>query len=188
MTSRRHPQPVYLVHAVVDGAGAGDRRPRHRHVAMQGLELLDRCQLHGHRVASDQTASHHSPFLVPGGAHSSSGRSSWPRNPRCRIRVVGEWSVLDLAGAGLRASSEGEGLERCEPGLRAGHGSGRNGSAGVSRHVPGRAGSRPALCLAGFAVSLSLWRNTVAAIACLAVLAVVLLLTSDPPGGGWRRP
>jgi CDP-diglyceride synthetase len=44
-----------------------------------------------------------------------------------------------------------------------------------------------ALCMAGFAVSLSLWRNTAAAIGCLAILAVVILLTTDPPGGSWRR-
>ena len=44
-----------------------------------------------------------------------------------------------------------------------------------------------ALCLAGFAVSLSVWRNTPAAIACMAILAVVILLTTDPPDGGWPR-
>jgi len=44
-----------------------------------------------------------------------------------------------------------------------------------------------ALCLAGFAVSLSTWQNTVAAIGCLVILAIVVLITTDPPGGAWRR-
>jgi hypothetical protein len=44
-----------------------------------------------------------------------------------------------------------------------------------------------AFCLAGFTVSLSLWHKTAAAIGCLAILAVVILLTTDPPGGAWPR-
>jgi hypothetical protein len=44
------------------------------------------------------------------------------------------------------------------------------------------------VCLGGFAVGLGVWRNIPAAIACMAVLTVALLLTSDPPGGRSSRP
>lgn len=37
--------------------------------------------------------------------------------------------------------------------------------------------------LAGFVISLSVWHEVVAAIACLAALGVVMFLTSDRPGG-----
>jgi hypothetical protein len=40
-----------------------------------------------------------------------------------------------------------------------------------------------AIFLAGFAVSLSVWHATLAAIGFLVLLALVILFTCDPPGG-----
>ena len=41
--------------------------------------------------------------------------------------------------------------------------------------------------VAAFWVSLSVWHSILAGVACLAALAAVILLTSDPPGGSFGR-
>lgn len=44
-----------------------------------------------------------------------------------------------------------------------------------------------AVCMAGFAVSLSVWHSVLAGVGCLVVLGIIILVTSDPPGGPATR-